>query len=156
MPRSFLVPSSNGRPENQDQSQLIRERGWTDAARAAAAQARRAAMKPTQLAKKIGGMKTDEAQAAGLSIYGPEAGKQIQTNLGIRVGVHTKTGQPHSTFMSNDRKQVYSGRVRGMRQKIMQWSKDNGKVLPSGFENRSPNAIVGMFRGMAKAGHFNK
>lgn len=152
-----LIPDSGGHIEPEASN--LREIGWTDAARDAA-RASRARNFSTRTAFKKGSGKSDAVidyyMRDIVGLYGKEAGKHISANLGIRIGVKTKTATSiRSTFFSNDGKTQYAGSIRGMRQKIMSWAKANKKTLPAGFENRSPSAIAGMFSGMARSGYFS-
>lgn len=159
----FLVPDSGGHPDQPGADTMeshLREIGWTPEARASAARSRARKFSATR-SFKAGTGKSDAVidyhMRNIISTYGPEAGKRIHSNLSIRIGVKTKSGQSiRSTFFSNDGTHQYSGSIRGMRQRIMSWAKSNNKVLPSGFEDRSPSAIAGMFRGMARSNYFGK
>jgi hypothetical protein len=98
----------------------------------------------------------DETMRNLAETFGLAAAKAIRANLAVRIGVKTKTAPSiRSTFFSNDGRMQYSGHVRGMRQKILEWAKENDRMLPAGFENRTPSAITGMFRGMVRGENFS-
>lgn len=81
-------------------------------------------------------------------------GDSLSMNLALKNAGKTKTGDLRSTFHSNNGLHNYRGPILGMRQRIVLRAAEKGDPLPAGFENASAAMVVGVFRGMTRAGYF--